>query len=373
MRDRSLRRRIVLASGAGLVLGAVLARADGPPAAPVAPAPPLVPSSPAPPAPAPPSSATAPDPAPARDPLLLGEFALGERAVIDGDTLRLPAGALARSVRVACVDAEEIWHEGEEADRAAALTDFDAYARAKRGASRTPVKFGTPAGEAAAAFARAFFSGLATMRLERDAPGRDFDGHGRLLAHVIVRREGKDVLFAEALVRAGLSPYFVKYGRSRRFDAALVAAQREARAAGRGIWGKDPRHYADYDERLAWWETRAKQVDAWRVDREKPENAATFVELGVAADSARLSTLLGRTVTVFGSLDHVDAEGEPRRILLVDQPHRPFPLVVFDGRVWSGIDLAPIEASFVRVTGTLSEYRGRVQMKIEHPEAISTR
>ena len=200
-----------------------------------------------------------------------------------------------------------------------------------------------------------------------------FDGHGRLLAHVFVTREGKDVLFAEALVRAGLSPYFAKYGRSRRFDAALVAAQHEAREAKRGIWGAELKHYPDYDERLVWWESRAKQVDAWRIDAKKPENAATFVELGVATDSARLASLLGKTVTVFGSLDHVEVKTEPKRILLVDQPHRPFPLVIFDGPVWAGIELAPIEASFVRVTGTLSEYRGRIQMKIDDPKAISTK
>ena len=82
---------------------------------------------------------------------------------------------------------------------------------------------------------------------------------------------------------------------------------------------------------------------------------------------------LGKTVTVFGSLERVDAKGTPKRILLVDRPHQPFPLVIFDGEVWAGIELAPIEAAFVRVTGTLSEYRGRAQLKIEDPGAITTK
>lgn len=310
---------------------------------------------------------------PATSPLLIGAFVLGDDPVTDGDTFRLPAGAPSKSVRILGVDAEEIWHKGEESDRAAAEEDFDRYAKSKRGTSKTPVKYGTPAGEAARVFAEEFLRGVKSMRLERDERGRDLDGHGRLLAHVFVEKDGKDLLFAEELIRAGLSPYFVKYGRSRRFDERLKAAEAEAQAKHRGVFGDAVRHYPDYAERFPWWEARAKQMDAWREDVRKAADPSVLIELGVAADTARLESLLGRVVTVFGSLDHVDAKGTPRRILLVDRPHLSFPLVIFDGSVWAGIDLAPIEASFVRVTGTLSEYRGRAQIKIEDPKAISTK
>ena len=153
-------RRLVLASlalTAALVVRSVVGDAPPPPPLPAA---------------VPRTTGPAPDRAvPA--PLVVGHFALGDDPVTDGDTFRLPEGAPARSVRVQCVDAEEVWHKGEEGDRAAALQDFDAYCKAKRGESKRPVKFGTPAGEAAKAFAKEFLKGVRSMRLERDEPGRD--------------------------------------------------------------------------------------------------------------------------------------------------------------------------------------------------------
>ncbi len=369
---------LVLACVAGPIAPAGAGDASPAPVAPSRPAPPPDPSVPAPPLPAPPPPPAVPAPgstsaASVPPGLLLGKFTLPPDPVTDGDTIRLPAGAPAKSVRVACVDAEEVWHKGEEADRAAAEQDFDAYAKAKRGDAATPRKFGTPAGEAAKAFAEELFRGVTAVRLERDEPGRDFDGYGRVLAHVFLAKDGRDVLMGEALVRAGWSPYFVKYGRSRRFDARFEAAQAEARAARRGIWGDAVKHYPDYADRLVWWESRAKQVDAWREDVAKAKDSSTMIELGVPGETARLEGLLGRTVTVFGSLDHEITDRPPKRILLVDRPDAPFPVVVFDPKVWAAIDHPSVQAAFVRVTGVLTEFRGRPQIKIEDPSAISTR
>ena len=55
-------------------------------------------------------------------------------------------------------------------------------------------------------------------------------------------------------VREGFSPRFAKYGASMRFDAVLRDAEREARAAARGLWAPEARSYPDYAERTAWWE-----------------------------------------------------------------------------------------------------------------------
>src|SRR5207248_4191012 len=130
-------------------------------------------------------------------------------------------------------------------------------------------------------------------------------GFGRRLAHVFVTKDGKAVLYAEALVRAGLSPYSVKYGRSRRFDAVLRAAQAEARGAKRGVWGDAVKHYPDYDERLAWWEERAKQVEAWDREFRGDVPAADHVRLGVPGETGRLLGRMGKRVTLFGSVEHV--------------------------------------------------------------------
>ena len=361
----------LLASGLDLGLGAApVARSeDAIPSAPPGGGPA---SRPAPP-PTPPTSPDVP-PAPAEpDWVLLGELPLAPDPVIDGDTLRLAPPAPAKSVRVQSVDAEEVFHAGMERDRAAALADFPSYARGKRGASAMPVKFGTPLGEEARAFVRRLLAGVTRVRLERDEDGRDLDGHGRLLAHVLFERDGRRVLLAEELLRAGLSPYFVKYGRSKRYDARLRAAVEEARAAGRGIFDPAAAHYPDYDERLAWWESRARQVDAWDADVLAPPGRSDHVRLGVPKETSTLRARLGTRVTVFGTLDHVRGDGTPRILYLVDKPREAFPVVVFDETVWAGLDLAAISRRFVRVTGVLSEYRGRPQIKLASAEELSTR
>ena len=331
-----------------------------PPAAPAAP--PTAPVAP------PPGPRPAPPTGPA-SPLELGVFRLAPSPVVDADTLKLDEPR--ESVRVLGVDAEEVFHKAEE--REAAARDFAAYAKAMRGDAARPRKYGTPAGEAAKAFTQAFFTGVTEVRLELDEPGRDRDGFGRRLAHVFVVKDGREVLFAEALVRAGWAPYFVKYGRSPRFDARFRAAQAAARAEKLGIWGDGVAHYPDYDERLAWWESRAAQVDAWAADVKGPTPPPHPIRLGVPAETARLATLLGERVTLFASLDRVIADREPRRLLFVDAPNRPFTVVVPDPKVWAALDLAAVEARFARVSGTVSEYRGRLQLVLEKPEDLSTR
>jgi hypothetical protein len=258
-------------------------------------------------------------------------------------------------------------------DRADALLDFAAYAARKRGESRTPVKFGTPEGEAARDFARRFFAGASRVRLERDEPGRDHDGYGRLLAHVVARRGGGDVLYAEAAIRAGHSPYFTKYGRSLRFDARFSKAQEEARREKRGIWAEGGPHYGDYPERLAWWEERARQVEAFALAAASAPPGAALARLGVPRETAALRLRLGERVTVFGSLQRADADASPKALLFVDAPHVPLRVVVPDDAVWAALDHDAIARRFCRVTGVATEARGRLQVTLSSPSDLSTR
>lgn len=299
----------------------------------------------------------------------LGTFRLAPRPVADADTIRLAEPK--ENVRVLAVDAEEAFYDLEA--RARARLDFAAYARAEQGTARRPRKYATPAGDAAKAFAEAWFRGITTVRLEVEEAGRDRDGFGRRLAHVLAQKDGEVRLYAEDLVRAGWSPYFTKYGRSRRYDARLRAAQDEAQRAKRGVWGDEVAHYPDYEARLAWWEARARQVDAWERDVEGPHPPEHPVRLGAPSETARLAALLGRRATVFGSLDRVVSDRGPPRLLLVDAPRTPFAVVVPDRQVFSALDLDAVEARFVRVTGVVAEYRGRVQLVLERPEDLSTR
>jgi endonuclease YncB( thermonuclease family) len=314
-------------------------------------------------------SPVAPPPAATSASTDLGAFRLAADAVVDADTLRLESPR--ESVRVHGIDAEEVFHD--ERERREAEADFAAYAARKRGSGSFPVKFPTPAGEAAKAWAARFLEGVKVVRLESDEPGRDRDGYGRRLAHVFVPRGAGEVLFAEEVVRAGWSPYFVKYGRSLRYDARLTAAQEEARARRRGIWGDAVHHYPDYAERLAWWDSRAKQVDAW--DRETREQPGRLdrIRLGVPAETARLASLVGKSVTLFASVDREDLEGDAPRVLLIDRPRKPFAVVVPDRAVWDALDHRGLLSRFVRVTGVLEERRGRHFVTLRSASDLSTR
>lgn len=229
-------------------------------------------------------------------------------AIHDGDTIRL--AGLSQTVRLYGVDAEEVFKGAREEEEA--RRDFASFAARMRGDSRRPTKYGTPAGLAAKAFAERFFEGIDEAVLVVDDPRQPTEYYGRLLAHLLVRRgDGEPVNYAVELVRAGHSPYFVKYGTSKLFHAEFVEAEREARAARRGIWNGGPAHYPDYAERLDWWSRRARAIA--RFEREFAGRADVF-QLGYDAELDRLRERVrrepGALVTLFGTLsDRVEDEG----------------------------------------------------------------
>lgn len=321
----------------------------------------------APPAPLPPAAPPLAPPAPsAVDPLVIGTYDVTVDAVTDGDTIRVPGEP---PVRVIGLDCEEVFKSA--ADRAAAQADFAAYARAKRGSSPQPVKFATPAGEAAKAFVRVLFEGVRRVRLERDeVGGHELDTFDRRLAHVVLLTGQSERQLALEVVRAGHSPYFVKYGRSLRLDAALVKAQAQAQAERRGVWAEGgPGHYGDYSERLAWWESRARQVDVWRQAPPAPERIA----LGTQGAAERLAARVGQEATVFGTLRGLRTQAWPHLLWLTDRRGADVPVAVFEESAWSALDLDALGSRFVTVTGPVTLYRGRPQIEVRRPEQISTR
>ncbi len=302
------------------------------------------------------------------DALVFGTYAVTTEQVVDGDTIRITDQP---SVRILCLDTEEVFRR--PADREAAEANFQSYARAKRGDSPRPAKYGTPAGEAAKAYARKLIGESTRVRLERDRLGApEIDPYGRRLAHVVLETKTGDVLFAEAMIRAGHSPYFIKYGGSIRFDTQLRAAERAAREAKRGIWSeKGPDHYPDYEERLRWWNERLKQVRAWREVAARSDH----VTLGEPGATKKLEGLVGNTAVVRGLFSRaLETKDKTKMIIFLgDRPRQGFPLVFFDRDVYAALDLPAIESMYVTVTGKISLYRGRPQMVVERADQISTR
>lgn len=76
---------------------------------------------------------------------------------------------------------------------------------------------------------------LAGKSVDLEFEGERKDRHGRLLAYVFIG--GKN--YCLELVEQGLSPYYTKYGPSKKYDKEFKEAERQARKQGLGIWG-DP-------------------------------------------------------------------------------------------------------------------------------------
>ena len=96
----------------------------------------------------------------------------------------------------------------------------------------TPEKNEEGYGEARSALVEMVEDGAVTITFEKqDLPDRD--GYGRLLAYLFAGGKNINV----EMVRAGWSPFWRRYGEGR-FAEAFRQAEGEARAAGRGLWGR---------------------------------------------------------------------------------------------------------------------------------------
>jgi len=299
--------------------------------------------------------------------LVVGEFPL--HRVVDGDTIRVEG--LDGALRLIALDAEETFKSA--ADRRAADADWNAYLRDKRGESTRPVKMATPLGEEAKHFAAVFFAGTARVRLERDDPAELRDRYDRHLVYAFAEKDGRWVNYNVECVRAGMSPYFTKYGRSRRFHAELVAAEREARAARRGIWRPGAQHYPDYDERKAWWDARGAFVAAFA--REVRPGRVALTHWNAAE---RLRAHLGGEVVVLGTVGDVKDSGRgPTRVRLTGGRHGDLPLIFFDPDVLTRSQLLDWMGELVVVRGVVTEYQHpksqhrELQIIVRRPEQIT--
>jgi endonuclease YncB( thermonuclease family) len=287
--------------------------------------------------------------------LEIGEFKVTK--ITDGDTIRVDG--LDSSLRLLGVDTEETFKS--DGDRRLFEGGWEQYKAAKRGTSPRPVKYATPLGEDAKHFAEHFFAGSEKVRLERDHPAEIRDRYQRYLAYVFVQQKGTWVNYNVEAVRAGMGPYFAKYGQSRRFHEDFVKAQAEARAAKRGIWASGVMSYPDYDERLAWWDARGAFVDKFRKEGEGKGN---YIDITHWDSTKRLTELLGKEVHVLGTVGDVRVgERGPTRVTLSRQQFSDFPLVFFDRDVFTQTGIAAWKGEFVWVTGIPTEFENRHNKK----------
>ncbi len=299
--------------------------------------------------------------------LLIGEYRLADDPFIDGDTVRV--NGIDGSLRLLSLDTEERFHG--KSDRPAASKDFEQYLKGKRGDAARPKKAGTPMGEEAAKFAEGFFEGAGVVRLERDDPKEIRGNFGRLLAYAFVKKNGRWTNYSVECVRAGMSPYFTKYGYSRRFHNQLTHAETEAREAKRGIWNPSAKGYGDYDERKAWWDARADFIRAFEHEGTRRDD---FIPLSQWDALERLEKKVGGSVTVLSTIDRIDHFKGLVRVSLAAQNKRRFPIIFFDRRVFRASGVEGLKGEPVTVRGTVERYaKGgyrTLQIVVQDPDQV---
>jgi endonuclease YncB( thermonuclease family) len=303
--------------------------------------------------------------------LTIGEFKLTK--VVDGDTIRVDG--LDSSLRLLGLDTEETFDHGTEENRRLFEAGWESYKKAVRGASSRPVKFATPLGEEARDWASKWFEGVDTVRLERDHPAEIRDRYNRYLAYVLAQKNGTWMNYNVEAVRAGMAPYFPKYGQSRRFHTDFLAAAAEAKAAKRGIWAPGAMAYPDYDEREAWWTARGAFVEEFRKAAEGKPN---YIDVTHWDALTKLEELVGKEVFLLGTVDDVRiGEKGPTRVTLARGQFSGFPLIFFDRDVFGTSGIAQWKGEFVTATGVPSIYENKhnhkkqVQIVIDRASQIT--
>lgn len=289
--------------------------------------------------------------------LVIGEFALASKGVVDGDTIKVRG--LDTSLRLLAIDTEETFKR--DADRRGSDADFDQYLRDKRGDKTRPIKAATPLGEEAKNFGKRFFAGVSRVRLERDHPKEIRGRYGRYLAYAFAEKQGQWVNYNVEAVRAGMSPYFTKYGYSRRFHDDFIAAELEAKDKQIGIWKPGCECYPDYPERKVWWGARAEFILEFEREAHTRDDYIVLTNWDALRN---IENKLGQEVTILGLVGEIRfGEKGPSRALLSRQLFNDFPAVFFDREVFTTSTITKYKGEFVAVTGVVNKYKNKYNNK----------
>lgn len=289
--------------------------------------------------------------------LVIGEFALASKGVVDGDTIKVRG--LDTSLRLLAIDTEETYKR--DADRRASDSDFDKYMADKRGDKARPAKAATPLGEDAKKYGKKFFEGVTRVRLERDHPKEIRGRYGRYLAYAFAEKNGQWVNYNVEAVRAGMTPYFTKYGFSRRFHDEFIAAEKEAQEKKIGIWKPGCKCYPDYPERTLWWNARAEFILEFEREASSREDHIVLTNWDALRN---IEAKVGQEITVLGLVGDIRfGEKGPSRALLSRQLFNDFPAVFFDKDVFISSTITQYKGEFVAVTGVVNKYKNKYNNK----------
>lgn len=311
---------------------------------------------------APPSKNSPLAPAPSAQP---AKLRANNSAIADGDTLR--AVGFDKSIRLLQLDTEELL---KDEDLIFAERDWPGYVESKTQKKNQIATYGTPLGNQAADFARSFFDGIEDIYVEYESPLRTRDFFGRHLAYVWIQKHGDSTGWLNyniEAVRAGMSPYYTKYGSSERYHDAFVAAENEAKAAKRGIWAPNAKAYPDYNRREREWAERAKSI---RIFRERFQNAPEFIELGTDVALSTLRERVGQRVTVAGFVDRYSPGAKPPKIQMSHRYRENVVVVAKPPMKFPTSEVSLKSGEFIYAEGTVTLFRGSPQIEFDSKSSL---
>ena len=299
--------------------------------------------------------------------LIIGNFRVSK--VTDGDTFRFEN--LDKPARLLGIDTEETFKTDDAEQKTNEIAaNWDAFYLSEKGDSKMPVKADSPLGYEAWKWAEEFFKNVDYVRLEKEDDERSIDIFGRYLVYMIaVMKDGSEVNYNVECVKQGYSPYFNKYGNSKRFNAEFVEAQNYAKQNSIGIWDPNKKHYPDYDERLIWWDKRAKQLDDFEAKYSGNEN---YFNLGNDKDFARLGNYVGQEITVFGSIGEVLTKKFPYILRIPHTKDEVFSVIIYEENagLLTDLDIDTKKEYYVFIKGTLETYKDGFQIVLRDKENL---
>lgn len=294
---------------------------------------------------------------------VIGEFRITK--ITDADTFRFDK--LDKPARLLSIDTEETFKTPDAKEKIEEIAlNWDEFYKLQKGDSKFPVKTDSPLGYEAWKWAEEFMKDVEKVRLEREADDRSVDIFDRYLVYVIaIRNDGTEVNYNIECVRNGYSPYFNKYGNSKRFHQQFVEAQDYARENKLGIWDPAKKKYPDYEERLIWWNKRADQLENYEKNFSGKEG---YINLSSPADFEKLPNYLGKEVTIFGGIGKVMTDRFPYLLRIPITKGVDFDLVIkeSDKEILNELDIDTMKEYYIYAKGVIEMYEGRYQIVMQN-------
>ncbi|MBK9405468.1 MAG: thermonuclease family protein [Ignavibacteria bacterium] len=298
--------------------------------------------------------------------LVIGTFRMSK--VIDGDTFRFDG--IDKSTRLLGIDTEETFKTDDAEQKTNEIAKYwDEFYKSERGDNKMPVKTDSPLGFEAWKWADEFFKDVEYVRLEKEDNERTIDIYGRYLVYLIAIKNGQEVNYNVECVRQGYSPYFNKYGNSKRFHQEFVDAQNYAIEKKLGIWDPDKKHYPDYDERLVWWNKRAEQLENYDKLYAGKEN---YFNLSSESDFKKLADNVGNEIIVFGGISDILTKKTPYLIRIPHNKEESFEIVVYEEylNLINEMDIDTKQEYYIYAKGKLGIYKGKYQIELRNKDQI---